>query len=273
MASIPKKLSERVIKSLPKFQKLLPIAKDRDINESDTVNIITDMLSEIFGYDKYHEVTSEFAIRGTYCDLALKVDDKIQYLIEVKAIGHELKDNHLRQAIDYASNQGIKWVILTNSIIWQLHRVKFEQPISHEAVAFFNILELNPRAEKDHDTLYLIAKEGIQKDIREEYYEKIQNINKYIIGNFLISEPIIGLLRKELRKFADGVKIEIAELRDIAQNEIIKREIFDSEEGKKAAGKVHRYLKRSAKTKTKIDESENSKKPNDSPFVPPSEKN
>lgn len=273
MASIPKKLSERLVKALPKFHKILPIAKDRDINESDTVNIITDMLSEIFGYDKYHEVTTEFAIRGTYCDLALKVDDKIQYLIEAKAIGHDLKDNHLRQAIDYATNQGIKWVILTNSIIWQLHRVKFEQPICHECVAIINILEMNPKTDKDQETLYLIAKEGLQKDIREEYYEKIQNINKYIIGSFLVSEPIIAVLRKELRKFADGVKIEINELRDIAQNEIIKREIFDSEEGKKAAGKVQRYLKRSAKAKTKMDESENSKKPGASPFGPPSTEN
>lgn len=268
MSTIPKNLKNRLTKSLPKFQRLLPIAKDRDINESDTVNIITDMLNEIFGYDKYHEVTSEFAIRGTYCDLALKIDNRIQFLIEAKAIGHDLKDNHLRQAIGYAANQGIKWVILTNGVIWQLHRVKFEQPICHECVAIINILEMNPKTDKDQEALYLIAKEGLQKDIREEYYEKIQNVNKYIIGNLLVSEPIIAALRKELRKFADGVKIETRELRDIAQNEIIKREIFDSEEGKKATGKVQRYLKRDAKAKAKKDEPENSKK--GSPFVPPS---
>lgn len=270
MISVPKKLKDRLIKSVPKFQKLLPIAKDRDINESDTVNIITDMLNEIFGYDKYHEVTTEFAIRGTYCDLALKVNDKIQFLIEAKSIGHDLKDNHLRQAIDYASNQGIKWVILTNGIVWQLHRVKFEQPISHETVAVFNILELNPRAEKDHDTLYLIAKEGIQKDIREEYYEKIQNINKYVIGNLLVSDPIINTLRKVLRKFAEGIKIDTNELREIIANEIIKREIFDSETGKKAASKVQRHIRKNTKDKVKIATPESTKKSDPSQFKPPS---
>ena len=35
--------------------------------------IVADILSEIFGYDKYNEVTSEYAIKGTYCDLAIKL--------------------------------------------------------------------------------------------------------------------------------------------------------------------------------------------------------
>jgi hypothetical protein len=37
---------------------------------SDTVIIVTDVLAEVFGYDKYSELTAEFAISGTYCDLA-----------------------------------------------------------------------------------------------------------------------------------------------------------------------------------------------------------
>jgi hypothetical protein len=99
MATIAKKVKDRFSKIVPKFQRILSKAKDRDVNESDTVNIINDMLDEVFGYDKYLDVTSEFAIRGTYCDLALKLDGKVQFLIEVKAIGLDLKDNHLRQAL------------------------------------------------------------------------------------------------------------------------------------------------------------------------------
>lgn len=247
MATLPRKVKERFTKNVSKFQKVLSTAKDRDINESDTVNIITDMLDEVFGYDKYAEVTSEFAIRNTYCDLAIKLDEKIQFLIEVKAIGLDLKNNHLRQAIDYAANQGITWVILTNGINWQIHKVKFEKPISHDLVANMDFVELNARTEKDQECLYLISKEGVQKDVREEFYEKIQNINKYVVGNFLLSDPILSTLRRELRKFADGLKIETDELQEIIKNEIIKREIIDSEEGKKAASKVNRFLKKSAR--------------------------
>ena len=53
---VTKKTEDRIKAGLPKFQKVLGIAKDRDLNESDTVSIITDILAEIFGYDKYLEV-------------------------------------------------------------------------------------------------------------------------------------------------------------------------------------------------------------------------
>ena len=65
MAKIAKKVNERFVKTVLKFQKVLQIAKDRDVNESDTVSILTDILSEVFGYDKYLEITREFAIRNT----------------------------------------------------------------------------------------------------------------------------------------------------------------------------------------------------------------
>jgi hypothetical protein len=40
MASIPKKVAERFIRAVPKFQRVLQIAKDRDVNESDTVAVL-----------------------------------------------------------------------------------------------------------------------------------------------------------------------------------------------------------------------------------------
>jgi len=247
MATIAKKVKDRFSKVVPKFQRILSKAKDRDVNETDTINIINDMLDEVFGYDKYLDVTSEVNIRGTYCDLALKTDGKIQFLIEVKAIGLELKVNHLRQALDYAANHGTTWVILTNGVNWQIHKVRFEKPINHDMVANIDFLKLNSRTDKDQESLHLIAKEGVQKKSREEYYEKIQSINQYVIGNFLLSDPLLSALRRELRKFAEGLKIEVEELEEIIKNEIIKREILDSDDGKKAASKIKRHLKKITK--------------------------
>jgi hypothetical protein len=40
-------------------------------------------------------------------DLAVKIDDEIRFIIEVKAIGIDLKDAHVKQAIDYAANEGL----------------------------------------------------------------------------------------------------------------------------------------------------------------------
>ena len=90
------------------FQPIPSAAKSRDAGEADTSTIVKDLLSEIFGYDKYSEITSEYMIKATYCDLAIKLEGKLQLLIEVKAIGLDLKDNHAKQAVDYAANQGVE---------------------------------------------------------------------------------------------------------------------------------------------------------------------
>ena len=82
MINVNTKIKERMTKGLKKFQPVLQKALAADVNESDTVTIITDMLCEIFGYDKYEHITSEFAIKKTYCDLAIKLNDKVPFLIE-----------------------------------------------------------------------------------------------------------------------------------------------------------------------------------------------
>jgi len=110
---IPNKAAERIKSELKRFQPIVQAAKTRDVNESDTVVIVTDLLQYIFGYDKYNEITSEHMIRGTYCDLAVKIDGTLAFLLEVKSIGTELKDGHVKQAVDYAANQGVDWVGLT----------------------------------------------------------------------------------------------------------------------------------------------------------------
>jgi hypothetical protein len=87
MPSVPSKVAERLVKGVKRFQPILNNSKSRDDGEADTVMIVTDMLAEVFGYDKYSEITAEYSIRGTYCDLATKLDGVLQALIEVKAIG------------------------------------------------------------------------------------------------------------------------------------------------------------------------------------------
>jgi len=119
MATVPSRAAERIASNLKKFQPIVQSAKQRDVNESDTVIIVTDMLSELFGYEKYGDITSEIAVRGTYCDLATKLDGHVQCLIEVKAAGTELKESHTKQAVDYAANQGVDWVVLTNAVQWK----------------------------------------------------------------------------------------------------------------------------------------------------------
>jgi hypothetical protein len=72
---IPARVEDRMVTALKRILPLLAQQKTRDISEADTVTIVKDVLSDILGYDKYAELTGELAIRGTYCDLAIKVDE------------------------------------------------------------------------------------------------------------------------------------------------------------------------------------------------------
>ena len=247
MAKLASKISDRFVKSVSKFQKVLQIAKDRDVNESDTVSILTDIFGEVFGYDKYLEITREFAIRNTYCDLALVVDDKVQYLIEVKAIGIQLKDDHMRQALDYGANHGIEWIILTNGIEWKVYKIRFEKPINYDIVCTFDFMELSARSEKDQEMMYIIAKEGLAKGVRKEFHEKTQTFNRFIIGGLILNEPVLNSIRKELRRLSDGLNVSVSEIEGVIKNEVLKREIVEGDDAKTAASRISRFYKKMSK--------------------------
>jgi predicted type IV restriction endonuclease len=244
MATIPKKVVERFVRSVPRFQKVLQIAKDRDVNESDTVSILNDILGEVFGYDKYLEVTSEIAIRGTYCDLALKVDNKIQFLVEAKAIGIELKEDHVRQAVNYGANHGIPWVILSSGVEWKVYRIRFEQPVGHDLVCAFDFLNLNPRSTKEQNCLFMLSKEGLTKNVREDFFEKSQSVNRYMIGNLILGDSVLAIIAKQLKRMSDGVKVDVSEIEQIVRNEVLKREVVEGEEAEAARVRVNKFFRK-----------------------------
>lgn len=240
MASIPAKVEERLKNGIIKFQKILKTAKDKDLNESDTVVIISDILAEMFGYDKYLEVTSELAIKQTFCDLAIKIENKFQFIIECKSIGTELKENHLKQAVDYGANKGIEWIILTNGINWALYKIKFEQPIANDFVYSFDFLTLNPKKDEDIENLFILCRESLSKDQRQSFYERGQILNKYTIGAFILQEPIISAIRKELAKYAE-VRIENEAVEKIIADEVLRRELIEGENAEKYITPIKRY--------------------------------
>jgi len=249
---VPKRVSERLVRVGSRFQQIIKNAKDRDVNESDTVSIIKDMFSEVFGYNKYIDVTSEVAIRGTYCDLAIKIENKIEYLIEVKAIGTELRDSHLRQAIEYGAHSGIQWFILTNGNMWQIHKIRLDKTIDSDMVCSFDFGNMDLKNEECQEMLFIICKEGLVKDTREVFLEKILIVNRFIIGAIIIqSDEVVNIIRRELKKISDGVIASPEEIVSVLQNEVIKRDVLDGEAAKKAQAEVRRFYNKVARRHSK----------------------
>ncbi len=249
MAKIPTKVSQRISTGIKRFQPILEAAKSRDVGESDTVTIIVDMLAEVFGYDKFLEITSEYAIRCTYCDLALKLDGKLEMLIEVKAIGIELKEQHVKQAIDYAANQGVDWVVLTNGENWRVYKVIFGKPIGQELVIDLQFSSLSPKSAKDVESIYLFCKEGWMKSLLGEYHTQKQALSRFVLGAMVLSDPVLQVLRRELKRMTPDVRVELEEIKAVLVSEVIKREILDGDKATEAKRKLTRAANKQQKTR------------------------
>lgn len=246
--AIPKKVSERLVAGIKRFQPVLAAAKARDVGEADTVTVIKDMLAEVFGYDKYSEVTSEFSIRGTYCDLAIKIDGTLQTLIEVKAIGLDLKEQHVKQAVDYAANQGVDWVLLTNGLCWRVYHVVFAKPIAQELVVDIDFANLSTRSDSDIEKLYLWCKEGWQRSVLGEYHTQKQALSRFFVGAMLQTEPVVDVIRRELRRVSPDVRIDADEIRAVLVTEVIKRDVLEGEKAEEARKKISRAASKALRT-------------------------
>lgn len=256
MAQIPQKVEARLTAGLKRFQPILRDAKTRDIGESDTVTIISDILSYVFGYEKYSEITSEHAVKSTYCDLAIKLDGALKILIEAKAIGLELKDTHVKQAIDYAANQGVDWVALTNGIIWRIYRVHFTKPIDQELVAEFDLTAMSPKSADDLWLMFLCCKEGWAKSALGDYHEQRQALSRFFVASFVLSEPVVSVIRRQIRKMCPDVKITVEAITAVLENEVLKRDVVEGEKATDARKKVARFLAKEERAKEKADDAE-----------------
>ena len=247
--AVSAKVSARISAQLKKYQGILKAAQKRDISEADTVTIITDILADIFGYDKYKEVSSEHAIRGTYVDLVVTVDEKKRFLIEAKAINIELKDAHVKQAVDYAANEGISWVVLSNGAVWRLYNIKFSKPIDKMLVFEIDMLSCDP---KDDDVLCCLGNlsaEGYSKDSLADLLSEKQTSSKYTLTAILRSGAMIEALRKEIRRLS-GLRLDQDYLSSMLEDEILKRELIDSEEGNNAVAYVKKLQRALDKDRT-----------------------
>ena len=249
MATVPARVSNRLTAVLKRYQPIIESAKLRDVNESDTVIIVTDLLSEMFGFDKYADVTSELAIRGSYCDLATKIDEKVCCLYEIKSAGLDLKDVHTKQAVDYAANKGVDWVVLTNASVWKIYRVIFGRPVDYEIVAEFDLLTLDPKDSNDLGVLYLLCKEAFHKSVLEEYSEQRQALSRFTIAAVVLSPAVLQTIRRELRRLAPGVKIETEEIAAVFTREVLKRDSLEGDKAEEARRKVARAMAKAAREK------------------------
>lgn len=180
------------------------------------------------------------AIRGTFCDLAVKLESKLVELIEVKSAGSILEDRHVKQAIDYASNQGVEWVILTNATLWRLYQVIFAKPIDKRLLVELDLSTVDLKKEDCLEQLFLFTKEGFQKGAHVELRDRQDATSRYILSALLVNnDSVLGAIRRELRRVVD-VMVTDAEVVKVLTDEVIKRDTLEGPPAEAAARRVAR---------------------------------
>ena len=137
-------LDKATVTKLKRFAQAFKDARDREANESDTVMFLVKFFEDVMGYDSLAgEISKEVAIKDRYVDFGIKLNGSIRFLVEAKAASNKgLRDKDIEQAENYAARSGIKWVVLTNGVEWQLYHLTFNEGegIAHDLAFETNLV-------------------------------------------------------------------------------------------------------------------------------------
>jgi hypothetical protein len=190
---------ERLRSGIRKFAKPLADFIARDVNEADTRFLVTDFLCEVLGYDKFMDLTAEFAIKGDFADYGLRVDRQLVALIEVKRVTTKLAEKHLHQVQQYGANEGVEWLILTNAAQWQVYHLDSKLPITVELV-FEVDLSGAEQPGKKADQLFPITRDGMKHRVIDEVWKAKRSTSPKAIARILTSPAVVTAVRRELRR-------------------------------------------------------------------------
>jgi predicted type IV restriction endonuclease len=193
---------DRLKVGIKKFAKPLADFIARDVNEADTRFLVTDFLCEALGYDKFADLTAEFATKTEFADYGLRVDKQLTALIEVKRVTTKLVEKHLRQVELYGANSAVEWLVLTNAAQWQVYHLDASLPLTVELVFEIDLLGPETPAKKA-DRLFAVTKEGMRHKIIDEVWKAKRATSPKAIARALTSEAVITAVRKELRRETD----------------------------------------------------------------------
>ena len=191
---------EQLEKSLREYRKKwLGKSKGKILNEADTRICVNDFLTNVLGFQIHEEIKTEYAIRGQYADYVIQLKRKKQFVVEVKAMELDLNAKHLLQASHYAADEGIDWVLLTNGMSLELHRVIFSKPVSDVRIFKFDLSDL-AQIEKAADAIVNLTKRAVEKGELEEYWKRFDALTPSKLIKTLYTEEIISTIRRKIKK-------------------------------------------------------------------------
>jgi hypothetical protein len=191
---------EQLEKQLRAYRKkYLGKGKTSDMNESGTRISVNEFLQDVLGYQFGDEIKTEYAIKGEYADYVVQLKRKKNFVVEVKAMDIDLSERHLRQAMAYASNEGIDWILLFNGRQIQLYRVIFGKPMSNHIVFDYDLSDLAVIRAASRDLINL-AKKSVEKGELEVYWKRFDALTATSLARTLYTADVVGAIRRKIKK-------------------------------------------------------------------------
>lgn len=213
---------ERMKAAIKKFNKPLADLVARDANEGDTRLLVTDMLCEGFGFDKYADLTTEYRVKGEFADYGIRLDKDLIAFLEVKRVATKLASKHLRQVESYAVNEGVEWVILTSGVVWQVYHITGGLPIVVDLALDVDLLSEQSLGQKANH-LYYLTKESLRRRQIDALWQAKKATSPLSLAQVLCSENVVIAIRKELRK-TTGQNVEAAEVSKLLKETVLRPE-------------------------------------------------
>lgn len=212
MAVYQEKAKERIKKGLRRMNGVVERAIRDEYKEADTRKIVSLMLEDYLGWDRFANVTAEQMIGSRYADYVVRNADEELFVVEVKQIGLKLKETHLNQARQYAVDEGIDWIILTNGDEWRAYRTEIDGKIpvtKHVFTVRLSDSDMKP-AEKA-ELFYLFSEEANRKKEIEDYYQRRIALSGENLADHILSDDVINKLRVSLKN-GTGQKLDNSEI-------------------------------------------------------------
>lgn len=211
---------DRIKTSLRRFARPLADLVARDANEGDTRILVTDMLTEALGYDKYEDLTTEYAVKGEFADYGIRLDQQLVAFVEVKRATTKLSQRHLRQVEMYAVNEGVEWMYLTNGVVWQVYRLIAGLPVTIDLVLDVDLLADDLTVPKKAEKLFYISKESMKRGQIEDVWRAAAATAPKSLAEVVLSEGPLDAMRKELKR-RTGHAVDNAELGRLLRNGVL----------------------------------------------------
>lgn len=125
----------------------------------------------------------------------------------------------------------------------------FTKPVGQELVLDLDILSLNPKHSEDIESLFLLAKEGSIKSALGDFSAQKQALNRFFIAATLLTDPVLDVVRRELRRMSPDVKIDTDQIKSVLVQEVLKRDAIEGDKADEARKKLHRVAARALKAK------------------------